>query len=246
LAYNQDLKMNWKKILPYISIIGIFLILSFGLFPDAFSGKVVKHPDILNFYGIGSDAKKLKDDTGEVSVWTNSSFSGMPTYIWGGAPYTGNKLKPLQNWVLTLGMPAPAAYFFLAFLCFFILTIVLKIDPLIGLVGSLAFGLCCYNFLIGEAGHISKFLAITYFPLIAAGVMLVYRKKYILGVLLFGLGLGLDIMAGHIQMTYYFGICMGIYVIAKFVMAIQNKEIADFAKASAILFIPLMLGVGNI
>ncbi len=237
--------MNWKKFLPHISIIGIFLVLSFGLFPDAFKGKVVKHPDILNFNGIGSDALKLKKETGEIAVWTNSSFSGMPTYIWGGAPYTGNKLRPLQNWVLSLGLPAPAGYFFIAFLCFFILTIALKINPWIGLVGSLAFGLCCYNFLISEAGHISKFLAITYFPMIAAGVMLVYRKKYLLGAVLFGLGMGLDMMAGHIQMTYYFGICMGIYVIAKLIYAIKNNEIADFAKSSAILLIPLMLALGS-
>lgn len=245
MAYKQDSTMNWKKNLPYIAIIGIFLVLSFGLFPDAFSGKVVNQPDMLNFSGMGSDVREFKKETGEVAVWTNNTFSGMPTFIWGGAPYTGNKLRPLQNWVLTLGFPAPSAYFFLAFLCFFILTIVLKIDPWIGLVGSLAFGLCCYNFLIGEAGHISKFIAITYFPLIAAGVMLVYRKKYLVGALLFGLGLGLDIMAGHIQMTYYFGICMGIYVVAKLINAIQKNEIADFAKASAILLIPLMLAVGS-
>ena len=237
--------MNWKKILPHISIIAIFLILSIGLFPDAFKGEVVNQPDMLNFGGIGADATKLKKETGEIAVWTNTSFSGMPAYIWAGAPYTGNKLRLLQNYLLSAGMPSPSGFFFIAFLCFFILTSVLRIKPLIGLIGSLAFGLCTYNFLISEAGHISKFSAITYFPLIAAGVMLVYRKKHLLGSVLFGTGLGLCIMAGHIQMTYYFGICMGIYVIAKMVHAIKNNEIADFTKASIFLFIPLMLALGS-
>lgn len=237
--------MNWKKFLPYISIIGIFLILIIGLFPDAFKGEVVKHPDILNFKGIGSDATELRKETGEIAVWTNRSFSGMPTYVWGGAPYKGNKLRPLHKWFFSLGLPSPVCYFFIAFLSFFILTIVLKIDPWIGLVGSLACGLCCYNFLNGEAGHISKFMAISYCPLIAAGVLLVYRKKYILGALLFGIGLGIDIMAGHIQMTYYFGICMAIFVIAKLIISIQRNELANFVKASAILLIPLMLAVGS-
>lgn len=236
--------MNWKKILPQISIIAIFLILSIGLFPSAFSGKVVNQPDMLSFKGIGTDATELRKETGEIAVWTNSSFSGMPTYIWGGAPFVGNKLRTLQKWGIMLGMPSPPAKFFAAFLCFFILTLVLKINPWIGLIGSLAFGLCTYNFLISEAGHSSKFQAIIYFPLIAAGVMLVYRSKYLLGSMLFGLGLGLDIMAGHIQMTYYFGICMGIYVLAQLVYSIRENEIAKFGKASLILFIPMILALG--
>jgi hypothetical protein len=239
------LKMDWKKFIPHISIIVILLITSIVLFPESFSGKVVQQPDMLNFKGIGSDAIALRKETGEVSVWTNSSFSGMPTYVWGGAPYTGNKLRPLQKYVVMLGMPSPPARFFGAFLAFFLLTLVLRINPWVGLIGSLAFGLSTYNFLISEAGHGSKFLAIIYFPLIAAGAMLVYRAKYILGSLIFGLGLGLDLMAGHIQMTYYFAICMAIFVIAKLVEAIRKKELAQFGKASLILLIPLMLAVGS-
>lgn len=215
------------------------------LFPDAFSGKVVNQPDMLNFRGLGSDVSEFREETGEVAVWTNSAFSGMPTFIWGGAPYTGNKLKPLQNYILMLGMPSPPARFFVAFLAFFILTLVLRINPWVGLIGSLAFGLSTYNFLISEAGHGSKFLAIIYFPLIAAGAMLVYRSKYWLGSVIFGLGLGLDLMAGHIQMTYYFAICMAIYVLAQFVQAIQKNELAKFGKASLILMIPMMLAVGS-
>jgi len=237
--------MNWKKWLPYISIIGLFLLISIFLFPDAFSGKVVQQPDMLNFRGIGSDVKEFKKETGETAVWTNSLFSGMPTYIWGGAPYSGNKLKPLQTWGIMLGMPTPPARFFAAFLAFFLLTIALRINPWIGLIGSLAFGLSSYNFLISEAGHGSKFNAIIYFPMIAAGAILVYRSKYILGSIIFGLGLGLDIMAGHIQMTYYFAICMAIFVLAKFVQALKANDLANFGKASLYLLLPLLLAVGS-
>lgn len=238
-------KMDWKKYVPHVSIIGILLVISMVLFPDSFSGKVVEQPDMLNFKGIGSDVKAYKKETGEVAVWTNSSFSGMPTYIWGGAPYTGNKFKPLQKYALMLGMPSPPARFFVAFLCFFLLTMVLRINPWVGLIGSFAFGLSTYNFLISEAGHSSKFNAIMYFPLIAAGVMSVFRSRYVLGAILFGIGMALDLMAGHIQMTYYFGICMGIYVLFQLVKAIQQKELAKFGKASIFLLIPLILAVGS-
>ncbi len=245
MTYQDDTKMDWKKYLPHIACIVILLIISAGLFPDAFSGKVVQQPDMLSFRGIGSDAAEFKKETGEVAVWTNSTFSGMPTYIWGGAPYTGNKLRPLQKWGVMLGMPAPPARFFAAFLAFFLLTMVLRVNPWIGLIGSIAFGLSTYNFLISEAGHGSKFLAILYFPLIAAGVILVYRARYLLGSVIFGLGLGLDIMGGHIQMTYYFAICMGIFVIAKLIDAVKKKELASFGKASLYLLIPLLLAVGS-
>jgi len=238
-------KMNWKKLLPHVSIIGILLVISIGLFPDTFKGKIVERPDSMTFKGFASDTHKFRKETGEIAPWTNGSFSGMPTYIWGGLPYSGNKLKYLQEYGFTLGLPTPSSRFFVSFLTFFILTLVLRINPLIGLIGSLAFGLSTYNFLISEAGHGSKFNAIMYFPLIAAGVMLVYQSRYLLGSVLFGLGLGLDIMAGHIQMTYYFGICMGVFVLFQFINAIHKKDFTTFGKASVFLMIPLFLAVGS-
>lgn len=237
--------MNFKKVLPHISILVFFVLLTGILFPAAFSGKVVQQPDIMNFRGIGTDSRAHLEATGDVAVWTNSSFSGMPTYIWGGAPYSANKLKPLQKYVLMLGLPFPASYYFLAFLSFFVLMLVLRINPWIGLVGALAFGLSTYNFLISEAGHLSKFLAIGYFPVIAAGTILAYRGRHLLGGLLFGLGLALDIMAGHIQMTYYMGICMSIYVLVKLIYAIKDGELPAFVKSSLILLLPLALAVGT-
>ena len=237
--------MNLKKAIPSVLILISFLILSFGLFPDAFNGKVVQQPDMMSFRGISSDVIEYKKETGKTSVWTNSVFGGMPTYIWAGAPYTANKLKPLQKWLLNAGMPFPSGYFFTAFLAFFILTLVLRINPWIGFVGSLAFGLSTYNFLISEAGHASKFLAIMYFPMIAAGTILVYRAKYLIGGLLFGLGLGLNIMASHVQMTYYFAICMAIFVLVKFAYAIKEGTLPSFAKASAFILLPLLLAVGS-
>ena len=236
--------MNIKKYLPFLAIIGIFIIVAIGLFPEVFNGKVVQQPDMLNFKGIGSDTRAYNKASGETAVWTGSSFSGMPTFIWGGAPYSGNKLKPLQNYLLSLGLPFPTGRFLIAFISFFILMLVLGINPWLGLMGSLAFGLSTYNFLISEAGHTSKFLAIIYFPVITAGTLLVYRGKYMLGSVLFGLGLGLDIMAGHIQMTYYLAICLGVYVLIKFGEATKKGTIKQFATASAILFIPLLLALG--
>ena len=87
--------MNWKKILPYASIIVFLLILSIGLFPDSFSGKVINQPDLANYVGMGTDTKAYKEETGEVAVARQGGEG-----ISGGGSSSGGGVSELS------GMPA--------------------------------------------------------------------------------------------------------------------------------------------
>lgn len=237
--------MNWKKFLPHIIAIITFLAVAIGLFPESFQGKVVVQPDMQNYRGLGDEAKEFYEKTGEATLWTNKAFGGMPTIIWGGARYDSNLLKHLHNYIISLNLPRPPAYFFVAFASFYLLMLVLGVNPWLGIVGALAFGLSSYNFLIYEAGHGSKFLAIIYFPLVAAGTLLTYQKKYLLGALIYAIGFGLEIWSGHFQMTYYLGFALGIYVIVKFIFSILNGELPQFFKASLVLVLASLLAFGS-
>jgi hypothetical protein len=100
-------------------------------------------------------------------------------------------------------LPRPAEYLFLYFFGFYGLLLVLKIDPLKAFFGALAFGFSTYMIVILGVGHNAKAHAIAYMPLVLAGIIMVFRKKYVVGGLLTMLAVALEINANHFQMTYY-------------------------------------------
>ena len=65
------------------------------------------------------------------------------------------------------------------FLGFYILLTVLKIDPLKAFFGALAFGFSTYLIIILGVGHNAKAHAIAYMPMVIAGVLLVFQKRFI-------------------------------------------------------------------
>ncbi len=230
--------------IPYLLPIFIFLGVAIALFPDVFQGKTANQPDQVISRGKENEAKKFFEKTGENTLWTNSLFSGMPTF-YVSARYEGNLLKKLHSYVLTLNLPKPANYFFLGMLSAFIFFLVLGINPWLCMTGALAMGLCSYNFVIFEAGHDSKFLAIAYFPMVAAGVILAYRNKFIEGALLFALSFGLLLWTSHMQMIYYLGIVLLIYVLTELVSSLKNGSLPSFVKASLFLLLGLVLAFGS-
>jgi hypothetical protein len=124
----------------------------------------------------------------------------MPTYQL-GAKYPHDYIGMIDDALRFL--PRPADYLFLYFLGFYVLLLVLKIDPLKAFFGALAFGFSTYLIIILGVGHNAKAHAIGYLPLVVAGFILVFQKKYILGGLLTMFAVALEINANHFQMTYY-------------------------------------------
>ena len=132
--------------------------------------------------------------------WTNSAFGGMPTYQL-GAKYPHDYIGAIDD-VLRF-LPRPADYLFLYFLGFYGLMLVLKVDPLKAFFFVFVFCLSTYLFIILGVGHNAKAHAIAYMPMVIAGFILVFQKKYILGGLVTLFASALEINANHFQMTYY-------------------------------------------
>lgn len=230
-----------KQVLPHIAAIAVFLIVCIAYFSPQLQGKVVQQSDIIQFKGMAQEALDHKAKTGDRTLWTNAMFGGMPTYqILNSGE--GNMLRYV-NRVLELGINRPIGRFFLSMLCFYILMLSLRISPWVGVVGAIAFGFSTNNFVIFEAGHVTKFHSIAYLPIIAAGAILAFRKKYLLGGLLFAAGMGLNIFANHVQMTYYFGLTLVIYGIAQLIHDARKGEVLDFAKAAGVLILAAGIGV---
>ena len=70
---------------------------------------------------------------------------------------------------------------FLAAFCFYILCLCLRINPWIGIFGSLSFAYATYNPVIISVGHDTKMWSIAYMPALLGSILLIYNRRYWLG-----------------------------------------------------------------
>ncbi|PQJ23045.1 YfhO family protein [Tenacibaculum sp. SG-28] len=234
--------MNKKQILPYIIVFFIFSIAALLYFNPVLSGKKIKQNDITQFIGMSKEATDYRAEKGKESYWVGNAFSGMPTYQIGTYfPY--DFIRYIDKGIRFL--PRPADYLFLYFFGFFILLTALKIDWKLAVLGSLSYGFSTYLIIIFGAGHNAKAHAIGYMPLVLAGVIYVFQKRYLLGFLLTAIAMALEICANHIQMTYYLGFCLLILGIVEAIQAFKQGELKQFGKQVGIILSAILLGVST-
>ncbi|NQU85689.1 MAG: YfhO family protein [Mariniphaga sp.] len=235
-----DIK-NSKNILSNLLVVTIIIIIALAFFYPQLEGKVLEQSDISHFKGMSKEISDYREETGEQALWTGSLFSGMPSYLI-STKYPGNLIKPIQ---LTLRKAFhPAAMLILYMLGFYILLLTLGVNKWQSLVGALAFGFSTSFLIIIGAGHNTKAYAIGYMAPLIAGMLMVFKGKQIPGVILFTLGLSLNILAGHPQITYYAFILAGIYVVVEFVYAIKQKGLPEFVKNIGLLVVGTAIAVG--
>ena len=232
-----------KKVLEHGAAIVIFLLVSLFYFYPQLQGKVVQQTDIVQFKSMSNEITSFMEETGEETQWTNAMFGGMPAYQI-HAPQRKNLMRLVED-VFQLFFERPIGYFIALMICFYIMMTSLGVSQWLSVIGAIACALGTNNLVLFEAGHTSKIKAITYGMLVIAGVILAYRDQLLKGGVLFTLGMGLSLFANHIQMTYLLGVLLFIYVVIKAVEAFQNKQVPNFAKASGILLLGLLLAVGS-
>jgi len=234
----------FKKALPHLAAIVIFLVVSVIYFSPQIQGEVIRQGDIEQGKGMIKEMNDYKSITGESALWTNAMFGGMPSYQI-ASPQKGNLIRRFIEPLMQLNIGDPISWFFVSFLSFYIMLIALGVNPWVAIVGALAYGFTTNNFVLYEAGHTSKFRAISYAPLVVAGVVLAYKEKLILGGVVFLLGMALNIGTNHPQMTYYLGIGLGFYVLAQLITSIKSGNIKSFAMGSAVLALCSVLALGT-
>lgn len=173
--------------------------------------------------------------------WTNSAFGGMPTYQL-GANYPNDYVGKLDDALRFL--PRPADYLFLYFLGFYGLLLVLKTDPLKAFIGAIAFGFSTYMIIILGVGHNAKAHAIAYMPLVIAGFILVFQKKYVWGGLLTMFAVALEVNANHFQMTYYLLIFLLILSGYYTFTFIKEKEYKELLTSIGVLAVAGIFAIG--
>lgn len=225
-------------------VIGVFVAVTLIYFFSQFQGKVIdQQHDILQWKGSAQEIIQYgKQHPGESTLWTNSMFGGMPAYQI-LMSYPANKVIYI-SYMLSLFMPNPAGSLMLMLICFYILMLTFRINPWLALVGSLAYAFSTYNFINLEAGHETKVWAVGYAPLVLAAVNLAFRGNWLWAFILGVIGVGTQINANHLQITYYLLFIIAGWGIAELISAIREKRIASFMKGFAGLAVGAAIGVG--
>jgi len=214
--------MNFKKTIPYIVAVAVFVIVTLIVSRPLFSGKVLNQSDIKMFKGMSQEISDHREQFEEEPLWTNSMFGGMPAYQI-SVKYSGNLIRGINNF-FHLYMPAQSGYIFMYFLGFYILLLCFKVNPWLALAGALAYGFSSYYFIILEVGHNSKANALGYAAPLLGGIVLLMRRKYYLGTAVTLLFLALQLNANHFQITYYTFMIAAFIMIGYLAKAIQDSK----------------------
>ncbi|WP_079738408.1 YfhO family protein [Polaribacter sp. KT 15] len=235
------LKLKLNKLFPYLVAILVFIIASLIYFHPVLKGQKLNQSDITQFRGMVKDINDYRADNNEEPYWTDASFSGMPAYPV-SAYYPNDIVRSVDK--LLRFLPRPADYTFLYFLSFFVLMMALKVKWRLAILGALSFGFSTYLIIIFGAGHNAKAHAIAYMPLVLAGVIWIFNRKFVLGFIVTGLAMALEIYANHIQMTYYLGFCLLILGLVELINAIKERKVQLFIKQAAVIIAAVVLGIG--
>lgn len=234
------MKHIFQKALPHLVAVLLFIAIALAFFYPVMQGKTIFQSDIVQYTGMAKERNDFRLSQNEESYWTNSAFGGMPTYQL-GANYSYDFIKKIDKAIRFL--PRPADYLFLYFIGLYVLLLTLKVDMRTAFIGSIAFGLSTYLIIILGVGHNAKAHAIGYFAPVLAGILLVFRKKYLWGGLLTAFALALEINANHLQMTYYLMLLVLVFGGFMLYKACKNKELNNFLKATATLVGAVILSV---
>lgn len=233
----------FKKAAPHIYAILAFLIISIIYCHPALMGKVVEQHDTLGWRGMAQQSFEFKEKYGYFPLWTNSMFGGMPAFA---IAFEGTAIQTIYlQGLLTLWMPVPIGFFFLACLSFYFLCMVFRLKPLVAVMAAIAFAWSTYDPVIIAVGHNTKMWAIAYMPAVIGSLLLIYQGRYLLGAALLALFFGLETSTQHIQMVYYTAIIMACVSVAFFINAVRAKQVKPVFIGFAVAIGAGLLGIAT-
>ena len=217
----------------FLSMAILILVSLLFFSPDNFKGNTLAQHDMLQGMANGQEGMVYQAETGEKALWTNSLFSGMPTFQI-SPEYPSNDLFTWLNSVYGLGLPAPSNLMFMMMFGFLIMLTCLRLRWWYALIGALAWGLSSYFIIIIGAGHIWKFVALSYVPPTIGGLIMIYRGRKLIGAAILAIFMTLELNANHPQITYYFAFLMVFLAIGFLVQACIKKTLKNWITGSLI------------
>ncbi|MBX2906689.1 MAG: YfhO family protein [Taibaiella sp.] len=229
--YKQDL----------IILVGLAVLSLLFCYPQL-QGKILSAHDNISWKAMSHEAMSYHEATGKDVLWSNSMFGGMPTYTTYVGTSNTNYVAYVQSVLQAIGKPA--YFFFIAMLCFYLLMRVLNVNKWLGAIGAIAYAFSSYNAIIISVGHETKMLTMGYLPAALAGLILIYRERWLVGAALLGVAITLIFTNNHFQVIYYIFGMFACFGVAMLVAAIKGGKLKQFFISSAIAAGTIALGVG--
>ena len=237
------MKIDWKKITPYIVALVLFLIASAIYFRPALEGKVVYAGDNINALAAVKQCWDYNNSENANTLWTDAMFSGMPNYQLGGHTYLNRRILGPVYQFFHWGERNSFFIFFFYLCAFFLLLRSFKVNRWYAITGAFAIAMSSYFFVIIAASHLGKTVAISWMVLVLAGMMLIFRKEYIWGSLfiMFFLPMG---FFNHPQMAYYICMLIGVMYLAELAIHIKEKRWKDLCIGTVLFALSFLIGFG--
>jgi hypothetical protein len=232
----------FKLFLPHVGVLALFILTAAIFCRPALEGGQLNQHDNVSWKGMAQNAFEYKTAKGHFPLWNPNLFGGMPNYQ---IAMEGESALPNLIQILSLGLPKPMNFFFLACLFFYFLALSIGASPLIGATLSLAYAFSTYNPVIIAAGHDTQMIATACMPLLLAGLLLVYNKSYWLGLSVTTLGAHMLIAANHLQITYYFLLIAILLTVSYTIGWIRNKEWNHLGRAAIITLLAATLAIAG-
>ena len=124
--------LDWKKLIPHVSAVVIFALISLIYLSPVLEGKRIDQQDIKQFTGMSKEIVDHRSEYDEEPLWTNSMFSGMPAYQI-SVLFKKNLIAYCSK-VFKLYLPGPAGAIFLYLIGFYFLLVSLGIDYRLAIV----------------------------------------------------------------------------------------------------------------
>jgi len=234
IIHVNNLKIHFLVVLGFIVLSSLF-------YYPIFLGKSIVQSDISQYMGMSRQIEEHRSTYEKETYWIDNAFGGMPTYQL-GAKYPYDILTPIHK-IFRL-LPHPIFLLFLYFFSFYFFLVTIKIPVKYSVFGALAYGLSTYLLIIIQVGHNTKAQALGYFPLVLAGVIMIFQNRYKWGLLLSVIAMGLQIRANHYQMSYYLILLLIPLFIIKFKEYFINNNLKQFWKQSCVIIFSGLLAIG--
>lgn len=231
----------WPHIVAYL----IMMAAAFALFHPYFDGKVLAQPDNQRARAMQTEMMSYEKIDGHTPLWTNSMFSGMPTYMIRHTAFGSAYFHVLWATLWWQDITMPHFILLLAMVMAYLALIVFKVDWRIAVLGGISYGISTYFVDLAEAGHSTKMLAMAFTPGIWGAAVLILRKHWFLGTGLFALLTSLQILANHLQITYYTFLLLGIGLLIMGYHAWRALELRPFLTGIGCLALGLGISVAS-
>lgn len=231
-----------KKLAPHLGAFLVFLIVAALFCRPALEGYQLNQHDNVSWKGMAQNAFEYKEAKGHFPLWNPNLFGGMPNYQ---IAMEGKSILPDLTKVLSLGLPKPMNFFFLACVFFYLLALTLGAPVVVATLVALGYSFSTYNPVIIAAGHDTQMIATACMPLLLAGLLLTYRKRYWMGLSMTTFGAYLLIAANHLQITYYFFLIALIITISFAIYWIKEKEWKHLFRAAGITLVAAVIAIAG-